>query len=107
MPVVAHKPAYFYAIYTPHRDRVIATLCCNAQNGPMKTPTARTALTPRTLRGLGRMVLALLLVVSVFELNHLPTIASHQFMDFWRAIAASSLFLLFCIPASHRPHSGL
>ena len=70
-------------------------------------PTARTTFTPRTLRGLGRVVLVLLFVLSVFQLSHLPTIASHQFIDLWRGMAAGSLFLLFCIPASRRPHSGL
>jgi hypothetical protein len=73
----------------------------------MKTPTARITLTPRMLRGLGRVVLALLLMLAMFELSHLPAIASHQLIDLWRAIAAGSLFMLFCIPASHRPHSDL
>lgn len=73
----------------------------------MKTPTARTAFATRTKRGFGRVVLALLFLLSVFQLSHLPRIAADpSTIDLWRALAVGSLFLFFCFPTTRRPHSG-
>ncbi|HTV85223.1 MAG TPA: hypothetical protein VME63_07445 [Dyella sp.] len=71
----------------------------------MRKPAVHTALTPRTLQGLGRLLLALLFVLSVFELAHLPAAASHGLVDLWRGAVAGSLFLFFCFPAPARPRA--
>lgn len=63
-------------------------------------------MTPRTLRSFGRLALVLLFVASVFELTHLPAIASHGFIDLWRGAAAGSLFLFFCMADPERPRGG-
>jgi hypothetical protein len=73
----------------------------------MKTPTLRAASATRTKRGFGQIVLAMLFLLSVFQLSHLPAIAAnHGAIDLWRALAVGTLFLFFCLPGSGRPHSG-
>jgi hypothetical protein len=71
----------------------------------MKTPTTRAIWATRTKRGFGQIVLALLFLLSIFQLSHLPNIAAdHSVLDLWRGLAAGSLFLFFC---PGRSHSGL
>lgn len=72
----------------------------------MKNPTARMTFATRTKRGLGQIVLALLALISVFQLAHLPVATSHAVVEGWRALAVGSLFLFFCVPTSGRPYSG-
>lgn len=72
----------------------------------MKKLAAHIAVTPRMLRGFSQLLLAVLFMLAVFELSHLPAIASHSFIDLWRGVIAGSLFLFFCFPGSQRPPSG-
>ena len=73
----------------------------------MKIPTARMTFATRTKRGFGQIVLALLVLISVFQLAHLPTMGTnHAVLEGWRALAVGSLFLFFCVPISGRPDSG-
>jgi hypothetical protein len=77
------------------------------KNAGMKIPTARTAFATRAKRGLGQVVLALLFLISVFQLAHLPAMATnHAAIEGWRVLAVGSLFLFFCVPSSGRPCSG-
>jgi hypothetical protein len=69
----------------------------------MKTPSLHNPFAPRTTRGLGLVVLALVFLFSVFQLTHLPTVtADHDIIDLWRGLAVGSLFLFFCFPATGR-----
>ena len=73
----------------------------------MKISTARTAFATRTKRGFGQIISAVLFLLAIFQLAHLPAIAAnHAAIEWWRALAVGSLFLFFCVPTSGRPHSG-
>lgn len=69
----------------------------------MKIPTVRTASMTRMKRGFGQIILALLFLLSVFQLTHLhPITANHVAIDLWRALAVGTLFLFFCVPGANR-----
>ncbi|GLQ89190.1 hypothetical protein [Dyella flagellata] len=69
----------------------------------MKIPTARAAHAAKTRRGYYQITLALLFLVAVFQLTHLPATAVHHLViDLWRALAVVALFLFFCVPGSNR-----
>jgi hypothetical protein len=73
----------------------------------MKMPTARITALTRAKRGFGQIILALLFLLSVFQLSHLPAMpANHDTVDLWRGLLIGTLFLFFCLPGSGRPHSG-
>lgn len=69
----------------------------------MKTSFARTVLAHRTWRGFGQIMLTLLFLLSAFQLAHTPASAQSLAIDLWRALAAGTLFLFFCVPSSGRP----
>jgi hypothetical protein len=59
-------------------------------------------LAHRTQRGFGRIILALLFLLSVFQLTHTSAGTQPLANDLWRALAAGTLFLFFCVPSSGR-----
>ncbi|MBM7129087.1 hypothetical protein [Dyella mobilis] len=67
----------------------------------MKTPSMpHAALPSRRTRGFGLIAMAVLFLLSVFQLTHLPAApASHDAIDLWRGLAEGSLFVFFCLPA--------
>lgn len=68
----------------------------------MKISSAGSASMTRTKRGLGQIALIFLFLLSVLQLTHLPAAAGQGLTDMWRALAAGSLFLFFCVPGSNR-----
>lgn len=74
----------------------------------MKPPSLRHPFAPRATRGFALVMLALVFVLSAFQLTHLPAVfANHDLINLWRGLAVGSLFLFFCFPTAGRPHSGL
>jgi hypothetical protein len=76
------------------------------KNAPMKPASVHTPFAPRTTRGFALLALALVFLLSAFQLTHLPAVsANHDLIDLWRGLAVGSLFLFFCFPAAGRSHS--
>jgi hypothetical protein len=74
----------------------------------MKPLSLHSPFAPRTTRGFALVILALVFLISVFQLTHLAAASSHRdVIDLWRGLSAGSLFLFFCIPAARHTRSGL
>jgi hypothetical protein len=100
--------AFFYETYTPAPGaRYRKFMLAGQRMAPMKTSSLHVPFASRTARGFGLVALALLFLLSVFQLTHPATSPSHDIVDLWRGLAVGSLFLFFCYPTAGRPHSGL
>jgi hypothetical protein len=74
----------------------------------MKTSSLHSPFAPRATRGFALVILALVFLLSVFRLTHLPDVSTNRDMiDLWRGLCAGSLFLFFCFPMARGPRSGL